>query len=117
MVGHQDRFRAGAVAFSIALAAQANAADVAPLPPTSNSVFTGAAWLRASGLEGSTGVLGYPPTDIDLSFADVLENLDGALMGAAKLRNGRFSVGADLTYSDSRQTSTRRLASWRTMWA
>ena len=79
---------------------QANAADLSePLPDSSDWTFTGAAYLWASGLEGSTGVLGYPPVDIDLSFSDILEKLDGALMGAGEFRNGAFSVGLDVTYA------------------
>jgi hypothetical protein len=84
---------------SIVFASEARAADVAPPPETSDWVFTGAAYLWASGLEGSTGVLGFPAVDVDLSFGDILENLDGALMGVAELRNGSFSIGVDLSYA------------------
>ncbi len=99
MTHYRNVLLAAVAALSFGFSVEARAADIASPPETSDWVFTGAAYLWASGLEGRTGVLGFPATDIDLSFADVLENLDGALMGAGELRNGAFSIGVDLTYA------------------
>jgi hypothetical protein len=61
--------------------------------------FTAAAYLWASGIEGDSGVFGFPPQEIDLSFGDVIENLDMAFMGLGEARNGRFSIGMDVAYA------------------
>ena len=78
----------------------AKAADIAPAPETSDWTFTAAAYLWGAGLDGKSGVFGLPPQDIDISFGDVLENLDFAFMGLGEARNGPFSVGLDLVYSN-----------------
>jgi hypothetical protein len=80
-------------------APHALAADLAPVPETSDWSFTVAAYLWASGLEGESGVFGLPPQDIDLSFGDVLDNLDFALMAAGEARNGALSIGMDFAYA------------------
>lgn len=78
-----------------------NAAQAADLPPleTSDWTFTGAAYLWGSGIDGSIGVLGLPPQDVDLSFSDILEDLNMAVMAAGEARNGRFSLGFDVAYA------------------
>jgi len=61
--------------------------------------FTAAAYVWGTGLNGQVGVLGLPPQDVDLSFGDILEKLDVAVMGIGEARNGRFLLSMDLTYS------------------
>lgn len=76
------------------------AADVTePLADDSGWSFTAAAYLFASGLEGDSGVFGFQPQEIDLSFSDVLANLDIGFMGLGEARNGRFSIGMDIAYA------------------
>jgi len=59
--------------------------------------LTGYVW--ASALSGRTATLSpLPPADIDLSFADTLENLDLAFMGAGEVRSGRWGFLADMMY-------------------
>ncbi|WP_373505645.1 hypothetical protein [Aestuariivirga sp.] len=78
-----------------------NAADIVDVPADLNDwTFTAAAYLWASGLSGDSGVFGLPPQEVDLSFADILEDLNFAFMGFGEARKGRFSLGADLTYAD-----------------
>jgi len=79
---------------------QAMAGDLPEPPPeTSGWTFTGAAYLWAAGIDGKSGAFGLPPQDVDISFGDVLNNLDFAFMGLGEARNGRFSVGMDIAYA------------------
>lgn len=75
------------------------AADAVPPVDTSDWTFTGAAYLWAAGINGKSGVFGLPPQDIDLSFGDIIQDLDFAFMGLGEARNGPFVLGVDLTYS------------------
>lgn len=53
-----------------------------------------------SGFKGKTATLPpLPAADVDLSFGDILSNLDGALMGVAYARNDRLILYSDLMYS------------------
>jgi len=56
--------------------------------------FEGRVYLWGSGVLGTTGT----GQDIDLSFGDVLETLDFALMAGLEARNGRWSVLGDFQY-------------------
>lgn len=84
---------------SVALPAVAQAADIAPLPDTSDWKFTAALYLWGSGMDGKVGVFDFRPADIDISFSDILENLQFAFMGMGEARNGRFMLGMDATYA------------------
>jgi len=93
-------------AFCIHLGTAATAADLpdvqpAPLPaPTEERwEFAFAPYLWAAGLEGTVAQFGLQPTDIDLSFRDILENLDIAFMGVAEVRRGRFGLASDIVYT------------------
>ena len=50
-------------------------------------------------LKGDLGV-GRIDADVDASFDDILENLNGALMLEAELRKGRFGVISDTIYAN-----------------
>jgi hypothetical protein len=56
--------------------------------------FAGAAYLWAAGVEG-TDTAG---DEIDVSFSDVLEDLDGGIMGLLSARKGRWTLLADIIY-------------------
>lgn len=66
------------------------AADIpppAPLVPSTQAAgwqFQAIAYGWATALKGESGVRNLPPVSIDLSFVDLLKNLDGALMGARR---------------------------------
>jgi hypothetical protein len=62
--------------------------------------FSIAPYFWAAGMSGSAGVFGLPPQDFDVSFSDILENLDFALMAAGEARYGPWSLGFDFMYSD-----------------
>ena len=54
----------------------------------------GAAYLWASGVEGTT-VAG---DEIEVSFSDVIEKLDGGLMGILAAQKGKWTLIGDFIY-------------------
>ena len=91
---------AAAALLAMAIPAGARAADLPPVPDTSDWKFTVALYGWAAGLNGDVGVFGFPPTNVDLPFSDVIQNLDFAIMGLAEARKGRFMMGVDATYTN-----------------
>ncbi|WP_162798106.1 hypothetical protein SuNHUV7_23880 (plasmid) [Pseudoseohaeicola sp. NH-UV-7] len=65
----------------------------------SDWTFTAAPYVWGTGLDGDIGLFGFPAQDVDISFGDVLDNLDMAFMGVFTARNGPYSFGVDLVYS------------------
>jgi len=61
--------------------------------------FTGSAYLWAPSLSGTVGLGGLPPLDIDVSFRDIVDNLDFAFMAIGEARYGRFGIATDLMYT------------------
>lgn len=58
-------------------------------------------YLFASALSGRASTTSaLPPADIDLSFSDVLQDLDFGAMTAVEIRNGRWGFVGDLMYSN-----------------
>lgn len=58
-------------------------------------------YLFASALSGRASTTsGLPPANIDLSFGDVLKDLDFGAMSAIEIRNGRWGLVGDLMYSN-----------------
>jgi hypothetical protein len=64
--------------------------------------FSGAAYLWAAGVEGTDAA----GDDIDVSFSDVLEDLDGGLMGILAARKGRWTLLADVLYLSIHQETS-----------
>jgi hypothetical protein len=58
--------------------------------------FTGNIYFFAAGIGGESSSGG----DIDVSFSDILENLDMSFMGVLQARKGKWSLGADVMYMD-----------------
>jgi hypothetical protein len=54
-------------------------------------------YLFASGLDGAVGVRGFT-TEVDASFSDILENLDGGFMGLFTDRKGPWLFGLEGVY-------------------
>jgi hypothetical protein len=97
------RFRSGLAI--VALLASATGAAAQSAPGWEFQV-TPYAWM--SGLGGEIGTIpGAPPAEVDLSFGDILEDLDFAGMLMASARNGPWVVYLDTTYA--RTTSTEGL--------
>lgn len=61
--------------------------------------YTVTPYLWITGQEGKVATLPpAPPADLDISFSDVIDNLDIALMGLAEARKGRFGIFSELFY-------------------
>lgn len=61
--------------------------------------YTISPYVWASGIEGRSGLGGLPPQDIDLSFNDVLDNLDLSLSAMIEMRRDRLSFSFDYFYA------------------
>ncbi|MEP9369806.1 hypothetical protein [Xanthobacter sp. VNH20] len=108
----------GATFFALAWGASAQAADLAAAPPSAPApvvavstadtpVFYGTLYLWASSLSGRTSTLpNLPPADIDLSFKDLLKNLNGAVMATGEMRIGRWGFLADVMFTQVTPTGT-----------
>ena len=82
------------------------AGDMRPVPPEAASYLPKSDWGFefilygwGSGLDGTTGV-GGTTTDVDVSFSDILSELDMAAMGVVGFRKGRFGFLAEFLYID-----------------
>jgi opacity protein-like surface antigen len=64
--------------------------------------FGGAAYLWAAGVEG-TDTAG---DEIDVSFSDIVEDLDGGLMGIISAQKGRWTLLADIIYLSIHQETS-----------
>lgn len=77
------------------------------LLPYSDAKASGEQWsfelspyIWMSGVSGSMATIrGSDPADVDLSFGDVLENLDFAGFVTGSARRGRWSILGDISYS------------------
>jgi hypothetical protein len=82
-----------------ALAEEA-ATGAAPAPQNRRTEVLLTGYLFASALSGrASTTTALPPADVELSFRDVLEELDFGAMTAVEIRNGRWSFVGDLMYS------------------
>jgi hypothetical protein len=98
----------------------ANAQEAAPTAaaPSGLAQATAGPWelsvtpyLWATALKGDVGI-GRTEANVDASFSDILDNLNGALMLEAELRKGRFGLISDTVYAnleDNAATSQDRL--------
>lgn len=63
--------------------------------------FQVAPYVWVAGLDGDVGVLpGVPPSSVDASFSDIVENLDFGFMLAGEARKGRAGLLGDILYMD-----------------
>lgn len=56
--------------------------------------FSGSAYLWAAGVEGTSAA----GDEIDISFTDLLDSLDGGIMGILAARKGRWTLIGDILY-------------------
>lgn len=101
-IGTRRVFSAAAAAMLMS-AAPAFAADMTPPPEevpiehTWKFQLTVYGW--ASGLNGDVGIRDLPPVSVDITFADLLKNLDGAVMGSFYASDGEWTVLTDLIWA------------------
>ncbi|RAH97246.1 hypothetical protein DLJ53_28985 [Acuticoccus sediminis] len=101
-------FAAATLTTSIA----AHAADLGLAAPIPQEEFekrwsvTAGVYLWGAGLDGKVGVGGYGPADVNLSFGDILEDLDIAVMAASEIRYDRFGLFTDLFYTKTSSSAS-----------
>jgi opacity protein-like surface antigen len=61
--------------------------------------FAMAAYLWMPGIDGTVGVAGLEPVDVDVDFTDILENLEFGFMAVTEARYDRFGIFSDLMYT------------------
>ncbi|MAC77980.1 MAG: hypothetical protein CML66_07930 [Rhodobacteraceae bacterium] len=67
--------------------------------------YTVTPYLWAAGQSGTVGVLqGVPPANLDLSFGDIFDDLDGSFMVTGRATRGRFAITADFEYIRTKDT-------------
>jgi hypothetical protein len=92
---------AACAAFLLPLA-PARAADLVPPTEPPPAVleegwkFQATIYGWATSLNGDVGVRNLPPADVDVRFREILEHLDGAVMGSFLATNGKWLVLTDL---------------------
>jgi len=64
--------------------------------------FVGSAYLWAAGVEGTDAA----GDELDVSFSDILEDLDGGLMGIIAAQKGRWTLIADIIYLSIHQETS-----------
>jgi len=74
------------------------AADLPPLEPKSDWTFVIAPYLWGAGLKGKIGLFGREPVDVDMSFADIFDDLKFGGMVIGEAHNGTWGVFTDLLY-------------------
>lgn len=103
MIYHLQR-----LAFSLAIALCCSLALTTPVIAETqvsdeNWAFGGAAYLWAAGVEGTDSA----GDEIDVSFSDIVKDLDGGLMGIISARKGKWTLLADIIYlSINQETSS-----------
>ncbi|WP_371346263.1 hypothetical protein [Ancylobacter sp. IITR112] len=71
-----------------------------PVATSDMPMFSATLYLWASALKGTSSTLPpLPAVDIDLRFRDILQDLNGAVMGAGEMRVGRWGFLADLMFT------------------
>jgi opacity protein-like surface antigen len=63
-------------------------------------------YLWGAGMSGEVGAGALPTLDVDMSFSDILDNLDAGLMGAFEARNGRWGLLFDAIYMKLAHSAT-----------
>jgi len=101
---HQMWLRLQIASLACSAATNAVGADLAPASaptPQPPSVWqfqaTGYGWATA--LNGRVGVRNLPPVKVDMSFGDVLNDLNGALMGSFLARKDNWLILTDLVWA------------------
>lgn len=82
------------------IAALVPATSAAAAQETSGWDFTVSSYLWAAGLSADTEQFGLPGTHVDLSFGDIIEDLDGAIMVTLGSRRDGVVLWADLIYTN-----------------
>ena len=102
MIYHLQRLAFGLVIVLCVFLALATPVNAETLASQKNWKFGGSAYLWAAGVEGTDSA----GDDIDVSFSDVLKDLDGGLMGIISARKGKWTLLADIIYLSIHQETS-----------
>ena len=102
MIYHLQRLAFGLVIVLCVFLALATSVNAETLASQENWKFGGSAYLWAAGVEGTDSA----GDDIDVSFSDVLKDLDGGLMGIISARKGKWTLLADIIYLSIHQETS-----------
>jgi len=92
---------------TLVLAALLAAVSLAPMPvraqtaaaaPGSSWTFDFTPYIWGAGMNGDVQGGALPAVNVDMSFPDILDNLDAGLMGAFEARKGRWGMLFDAIY-------------------
>lgn len=78
--------------------APATARAQAAAAPGSGWTFEFTPYIWGAGMSGEVEAGSLPAINVDMSFSDILKNLDAGLMGAFEARQGRFGLLFDAIY-------------------
>lgn len=76
----------------------------APVKPASEWTTQITLYGWATALNGTVGVRGLKPANVDLSAGEVLSDLNGALMGSVMTQNSNWTILLDLIFADVSDT-------------
>lgn len=95
---HRERFAAIVFSIMLALIGPAPAAAQTAVPSDTDTwQFEITPYLFGAGLNGTTGSGGVS-TDVDMSFSDILANLDSGFMALFEARKGQWTFGLEGVY-------------------
>ncbi|WP_131856934.1 hypothetical protein [Bosea sp. BK604] len=82
-----------------------------PLPSAWQFQLTGYGWATA--INGQVGVRNLPPVNVNVTFADILQNLNGAVMGSFLAKKDDWLILTDLVWAALSDDATVRLPGTR----
>ena len=74
--------------------------------PGSGWSFEFTPYLWGASMSGNVGAGALPTINVDMSFSEILDNLDAGLMGAFEARNGRWGLLFDAIYMKLAHSAT-----------
>jgi hypothetical protein len=86
--------------------APAEARAQAAAAPGTGWTFDFTPYIWGAGMSGDVQGGALPPVGVDMSFSDILDNLDAGLMGAFEARNGRWGFLFDAIYMKLKDSGT-----------
>lgn len=111
------RYAAGPLGLAFAATA-ALGADLPPAPlaaqlPPSVWQFQATGYGWATAINGQVGVRNLPPVNVNVSFGDILKDLNGAIMGSFLAKKGDWLILTDLVWAALSDDAVVRLPGTR----
>jgi opacity protein-like surface antigen len=81
-------------------------AQIATAAPGTDWTFDFTPYIWGAGMSGKVEAGALPTINVDMSFSDILDNLDAGLMGAFEARKGRWGFLFDAIYMKLKDSGT-----------